>query len=115
MIARILTFIAIACLAAPVFAHAFPQHLEPGAGATLKVAPDRVALSFSEKLEPVFSGVTVTNSSGQSVAAGGVAIRGNSMMVPLRSLAPGTYRVAWHVVSVDTHRTEGAYTFAVKP
>jgi methionine-rich copper-binding protein CopC len=37
------------------------------------------------------------------------------MMVPLRSLAPGTYRVAWHVVSVDTHRTEGAYTFAVKP
>ncbi len=111
----ILTALAAACLATPAMAHAFLQHAEPGAGATLKPAPVRVALDFSEKLEPAFSGVAVTDSSGRSVEGGAVVIRGNSMVVPLRTLPPGTYRVVWHAVSVDTHRTEGAYTFAVKP
>ncbi|HEY1213883.1 MAG TPA: copper resistance CopC family protein [Bryobacteraceae bacterium] len=115
MIARVLTFFALACCAAPALSHAFPEHAEPGAGATLRVSPSRVALSFSEKLEPVFSSVTVTDSSGHSVAAGATVFGGNSMVLPLRSLGPGRYRVAWHVVSVDTHRTEGAYSFTVKP
>jgi methionine-rich copper-binding protein CopC len=35
--------------------------------------------------------------------------------VPLKALRPGTYRVSWHAVSIDTHRTEGAFTFTVKP
>ena len=115
MIVRVVTAVAIACCTTPAFAHAFLQHAEPGAGATLKVPPGRVALSFTEKLEPVFSGITVTDSYGRSVAAGAIAISGNSMVVPLRSLPPGKYQVAWHAVSVDTHRTEGAYSFAVKP
>jgi methionine-rich copper-binding protein CopC len=29
------------------------------------------------------------------------------------SLAPGIYRVVWRVVSVDTHVTEGDFTFEV--
>lgn len=115
MIARILTFVAITCCATSAFAHAFLQHAEPGAGATFKIAPSRVVLSFSEKLQPVLSGVSVTNLAGRNVAAGAVAIRGNSMLVPLSSLAAGTYRVVWHVVSADAHRMEGAYSFAVKP
>jgi copper resistance protein C len=115
MITRILTSVALACCATPTFAHAFLQHAEPGAGMTLKAAPSRVALSFSEELEPVFSGVAVTDSSGHNVGAGAVVIRGKSMVAPLRSLVPGSYRVVWHVVSVDTHRTEGTYSFAVKP
>jgi len=31
------------------------------------------------------------------------------------ALAPGVYKVSWRVVSVDTHSTEGDYTFEVKP
>ena len=115
MIARfILISLALASCATPAFAHAFLQHADPGAGAALKAPPSRVALSFSEKLEPVFSGAAVTDSSGRNVAAGAVVIRGKSMVIPLRHLAPGSYRVAWHVVSVDTHRTEGAFSFAIK-
>jgi hypothetical protein len=30
-------------------------------------------------------------------------------------LTPGTYRVSWRVVSVDTHPTEGNFTFTIKP
>ena len=116
MIARfILAFSSIACCAAPASAHAFLQRAEPGAGAALRAPPSRVALTFSEKLEPSSSGVSVTDTSGRNVEGGAVAIRGNAMMAPLRSLAPGKYRVVWHVVSVDAHRTEGAYSFTVKP
>jgi copper resistance protein C len=107
--------LAVACAATPAFAHAFLQHADPGAGATLKAPPKRVALTFSEKLEPVFSGIAVTDVSGRNVEAGGPAIGGNSMLAPLRPLPPGRYRVVWHAVSVDTHRTEGAYSFTVKP
>ena len=110
-----LASLAITCFAAPLFAHAFLQHAEPGAGATLRVPPKRVALTLSEKLEPVFSGMAVTDASGRNVEAGAVVIGGNSMVAPLRLLPPGSYRVVWHAVSVDTHRTEGAYSFAVKP
>jgi methionine-rich copper-binding protein CopC len=108
-------FLGLAFLTTPALAHAFLQHADPGAGATLRESPKRVALVFSEKLEPVFSGVAVTDASGHSVEAGAIVIGGNSMMAPLRPLPPGRYRVTWHVVSVDTHRTEGAYSFAVTP
>jgi copper resistance protein C len=33
--------------------------------------------------------------------------------VTLPKLPPGTYTVNWHVTSVDTHKTEGNYTFTV--
>ena len=102
-------------MSAPAFAHAFLQRAEPGAGATLRAPPKQVALSFSEKLEPIFSGVTVTDGSGHSVEAGAVVIGGKSMVAPLRPLPSGSYRVTWHAVSVDTHRTEGAYSFTVRP
>jgi hypothetical protein len=110
-----LVCLAIAGATMPASAHAFLQHAEPGAGAALSAAPKRVALSFTEKLEPVFSGVTVADSSGHGVETGAALIGGNTMIVVLRPLAPGTYRVNWHAVSVDTHRTEGAYSFTVRP
>ena len=112
---RFLAFAAIACSAAPAFGHAFLNHADPGAGATLRSAPPRVVLVFSEKLEGAFSGVAVVDAAGRSVEAGLAVTRGNSMAVALRPLTPGKYRVMWHAVSVDTHRTEGAYSFAVKP
>lgn len=111
----IIASLALGCSATPALAHAFMQHADPGAGATLRTPPKRVALTFSEKLEPVFSGIAVTDASGRSVEAGAVVIGGNAMIAPLRPLPPGHYRVVWHVVSVDAHRTEGAYSFTVKP
>jgi methionine-rich copper-binding protein CopC len=107
--------LAIAGLATPAFAHAFLQRAEPGAGATLKAPPTRVALVFSEKLEPVFSGIAVSDVAGRNVEAGAAVFSGNAMVAPLRQLPPGRYRVVWHAVSVDTHRTEGAYSFTVNP
>lgn len=109
----LVALVAFAGLASPASAHAFLKHAQPSAGASLASAPKSIALAFTEKLEPAFSGVTVTDAAGHSVAASAAVIDGVSMIVPLRPLGRGTYRVAWHAVSVDTHRTEGAYSFTV--
>jgi methionine-rich copper-binding protein CopC len=43
--------------------------------------------------------------------------RGNrtQLRVPLKLLPPGTYKVMWRVLSVDTHRTQGDFTFRIGP
>ena len=111
----ILACLAIAAYAAPALAHAFLDHAAPGAGETIASPPKQVALAFTEQLEAAFSGVTVTDPAGRDVDAGKAVIAGESMTVALKTIGPGTYRVTWHAVSVDTHRTEGAYSFTVKP
>jgi methionine-rich copper-binding protein CopC len=93
-------------------AHAFLDHAEPRVGSTVRAAPREVSLSFTQNLESRFSTVTVTDASGQRVDGGRPIISGSTMRVPLRGIS-GTYRVSWRVLSVDTHTTEGAFTFRV--
>ena len=94
-------------------AHAFLDHAEPRVGNTVATAPREVTLWFTQKLEPAFSTITVTNSAGQRVDTGKTRVSGNQMSVSLRSGGAGTYRVNWRVLSVDTHRTDGNFTFRV--
>ncbi|RYY11978.1 MAG: copper resistance protein CopC, partial [Alphaproteobacteria bacterium] len=37
------------------------------------------------------------------------------LSVEVPTLAPGTYKVIWHATAVDTHKTEGNFSFTVKP
>ena len=38
------------------------------------------------------------------------------LVVPVKTaLQSGTYKVTWHAVSVDTHSTQGNFSFTVKP
>ena len=94
-------------------AHVFLDHAEPRVGNTVATAPREVTLWFTQKLEPAFSSITVTNSAGQRVDTGKTRVSGNQMSVSLRSGGAGTYRVNWRVLSVDTHRTDGNFTFRV--
>jgi copper resistance protein C len=94
-------------------AHAFLDHAEPRVGNTVATAPREVTLWFTQKLEPAFSTITVTNAAGQRVDTGKTRVSGNQMSVSLRSGGAGTYRVNWRVLSVDTHRTDGNFTFQV--
>ena len=94
-------------------AHAMLDHANPSVGSTVASAPHEVALTFTQNLESSFSSVQVTDSNGARVDQGKAQISGNSMRVGLKSLSPGTYRVRWHALSVDTHKTEGSFTFTV--
>jgi methionine-rich copper-binding protein CopC len=94
-------------------AHAFLDHASPLVGTTVRTAPHEVALSYTQELEPTFSTVEVTDASGARVDQGKPQISGSTMRVGLKSIGPGSYRVRWHVLSVDTHTTEGGFTFHV--
>ena len=101
-------------LAQPAFAHAFLQHASPGAGQTL-AAPKEISLTFSEKLEPGLSGASVMDAAGHDISGLSATVKDAAITVALPSLKPGLYHVTWHAVSVDSHRTEGGYTFTVQP
>ena len=94
-------------------AHAFLDHASPLVGSTVANAPSEVTLWFTQSLEAKFSSITVTNASGQRVDSGSSGVSGNVMRVSLRASGPGTYRVTWRVLSVDTHTTQGSFTFRV--
>jgi hypothetical protein len=102
--------------AATVQAHAFLDHANPAVGSTVPAAPETVTMWFTQQLEPAFTTATVTDASGNTVGAGPAQVDPNDPMelrVALKKLAPGTYTVAWHALSVDTHTTTGHFTFTV--
>jgi copper resistance protein C len=94
-------------------AHAFLDHAEPRVGNKVATPPREVTLWFTQKLEPAFSSVTVTNAAGQRVDTGKARVSGNQMSVSLRPGGTGTYHVIWRVLSVDTHTTDGSFSFQV--
>jgi methionine-rich copper-binding protein CopC len=93
-------------------AHARLDHASPAVGSTVSASPGQVTLFFTEALEPKFSGAEVHNSAGARVDAGSSA-SGNTLHVSVKSLSPGAYTVNWHVLSVDTHKTQGSFSFRV--
>jgi methionine-rich copper-binding protein CopC len=94
-------------------AHAFLDHGEPRVGNKVATPPRQVTLWFTQKLEPAFSSVTVTNAAGERLDSGKPRFSGNQMSVSLRPGGSGTYHVNWRVLSVDTHTTDGNFTFQV--
>jgi copper resistance protein C len=96
-----------------VSAHAMLDRAEPRVGNTVAKAPAEVTLWFTQTLEAAFSTITVTNAAGQRVDSGKTRVSGSQMSVSLRPGGPGTYHVTWRVLSVDTHTTDGNFTFQV--
>jgi hypothetical protein len=94
-------------------AHAFLDHAEPRVGSTVPSAPREVSLSFTQDLEPAFSTVEVRDANGARVDQGKAQVSASVIHVGLKPLQPGTYKVHWHVLSVDTHTTEGSFSFRV--
>jgi len=96
-------------------AHAFLDHASPLVGSSVPTAPREVTLWFTQNLEPAFSTMQVTDANSARVDQGNAQISSNTMRIALKALTPGSYKVRWHVLSVDTHKTEGAFSFHVGP
>ena len=99
-------------------AHPRLQVSNPAPGAVLKTAPKDIRLNFSEELVAAFTGLELKNAAGKSIPTGKTAfVPGDSskIVVPIGArLTPGTYNVAWHAVSVDTHRVTGSFSFKLR-
>jgi len=97
-------------------AHAFLDRAEPRVGSKVHTPPAEVKLWFTERLEPAYSRLKVVDARGQQVDKADVAVDASDPRVlraSLTPLGPGTYKVIWRVLSVDTHVTEGDFAFSV--
>jgi methionine-rich copper-binding protein CopC len=116
--AGLATLLLLLAAATGAGAHAFLDRAEPRVGGKLRTAPMQVTLWFTERLESAYSRVKVVNEAGKQVDKQDVGVDptdARALRVSLPPLGPGTYRVVWRVLSVDTHVTEGDFTFRVAP
>ena len=115
---RFILNLLLICVAgsARVQAHAFLKTAKPAVGSTVQTSPGEVRLTFTEKIEPAFSVIQVFDASGKEVDKRDVHV-GHSdqalLAISLPTLQPGTYKVVWRVVSIDTHVTKGNFTFRI--
>ncbi len=103
--------------ASALAAHTRPLAHRP-VGATVSTPPKQIAITFSESVEPAFSSIEVTDAAGNRDDTGKPQVAADDrqvLIVALQPLGPGAYKVVWHAVSVDTHKTQGSYSFTVAP
>jgi copper resistance protein C len=99
-------------------AHAHLKNPVPADKAVVDGSPLNLTLTFTEDVEPAFSGVEVLNAQNQPVAVEKAKLNDkqhDQLIVPIsKPLPSGQYQVNWHVLSVDGHKTKGSYAFSVK-
>ncbi|MGR3889203.1 copper homeostasis periplasmic binding protein CopC [Pseudomonas sp. 1152_12] len=111
------TFTLLASLlgASAAFAHAHLKSSEPAADSSVAVPKD-LRLTFTEGVEATFTKVSLSKD-GTEIAVKGLetpdADKKTLVVTPAAPLTAGTYKVEWHAVSVDTHKSEGTYSFKV--
>jgi methionine-rich copper-binding protein CopC len=114
---RMLVIMAACLFWHAAWAHAFLERASPAVGSEVSGSPPALTLTYSEPVEPLFSTIEVKNAGAAVVsdAKPTPSDDGRVLVVRLKKLSPGVYSVAWHVTSVDTHKTEGHFTFMVQP
>ena len=103
--------------APPVFAHAFLDHAIPGVGMTVSGPVRELRLYYTQGVVTAFSHVHVVSAEGAQIPASKPVNDPSDQQTVIvrlgRALGPGTYSVSWQVVSVDTHTTQGTFTFTI--
>jgi methionine-rich copper-binding protein CopC len=109
-------FLVVVAGSAGLEAHAFLKDAVPGVGSTVETSPNEVRIRFTENIEPSFSKIQVFDPSGKEVDKRDVHLDPSDhalLHVSLPRLGMGVYKVIWRVVSVDTHVTNGDFSFRV--
>lgn len=112
---KFLSCAAILCLiAAPALANARLVKSLPANGAKVK-SPHRILLTFSEALEPAFSGALLLDQDGRNLNGEPVKVSGRLITIRPERLEPGRYVVSWHSAGHEGKRLEGRVHFTVRP
>ena len=112
----VIFFLILVAASARLKAHAFLKDADPGVGSTIQTSPDEVRIRFTENIELAVSSIQVFDASGKEIDKRDLHLDSSDhalLHVSLPSLGAGTYKVVWRVVSVDTHVTNGSFTFRV--
>ena len=114
---RIVIFLLILVAASTrLKAHVFLKDADPGVGSTIQRSPSEIRIRFTENIEPAVSSIQVFDASGKEVDKGDLHLDRSDhalLHVSLPLLGAGIYKVVWRMVSVDTHVTNGNFTFRV--
>jgi copper resistance protein C len=113
---RLIFFLILVVVSARLEAHAFLKHADPGVGSTIPTSPGEVRIRFTENIEPAVSSIQVFDASGKEVDKRDLHLDRSDhalLHVSLPPLGAGTCKVVWRVVSVDTHVTNGNFTFRI--
>ncbi|MGI8569660.1 MAG: copper resistance CopC family protein [Methylocella sp.] len=98
-------------------AHAFLDHAVPGVGMTVSGPVRELRLYYTQGVVMAFSHVHVVSAAGAQIPTGKPVNDPSDQQTLIirlgRALGAGTYSVTWQVVSVDTHTTQGTFTFTV--
>jgi copper resistance protein C len=109
-------FLIFVAASARLEAHAFLKDANPEVGSTVQTSPSEVRIRFTENIEPAVSSIQVFDASGKEVDKRDLHLDRSDhalLHISLPQLGVGTYKVMWRVVSVDTHVTNGNFTFRV--
>ena len=112
----IVIFSILVAASAGLEAHAFLKDANPGVGSTIQTSPSEVQIRFTENIEPAVSSIQVFDASGKQVDKRDLHLDRSDhalLHISLPQLGVGTYKVTWRVVSVDTHVTNGNFTFRI--
>jgi methionine-rich copper-binding protein CopC len=112
---KLLLVLLLAGVGHAALAHAFLKRANPPVGSALAKLPGALVLSFTEDLEVPFCKVVVVGPNGAVAGHAPAAVPGHAdeLTIPLTPEGPGRYTVTWAALSVDTHHTQGSFTFTV--
>ena len=115
----LVAFVSLVFLAAPAFGHSSLQRSEPKADETVKVAPRKIRIWFSEPIKLGLSTFAVRDASGKQIDQRDLrADEKQPALVRLSlpaNLAPGIYKVTWSAVAQDLHVGKGGFSFRFWP
>ena len=112
----VIFFLILVVGSARLEAHAFLKDADPGVGSTIQTSPDEVRIRFTENIELAVSSIQVFDASGKEIDKRDLHLDSSDhalLHVSLPSLEAGSYKVVWRVVSVDTHVTNGSFSFRI--
>jgi methionine-rich copper-binding protein CopC len=98
-------------------AHSGLQQADPAPDSKLTRPPSEVKLYFTERLEPAYSTVHVTDTHGAEVDRQDAHVDATDpflLRATLKPLDRGAYTVTWRALSLDPHVAEGHFAFQVK-
>ena len=107
-------FAVMLLVTSPALANARLIKSSPANGARVK-SPSRILLTFSEALEPAFSGALLLDGDGHNWSGDPVKIDGLIMRLSPGWLPPGAYVVSWHSMGHEGRRLDGRIHFTVRP
>ncbi len=93
-------------------AHSALVSAVPADHAVLASGPTELVLTFNEEINPRFAQLALSRS-GDVVALNPATATGKVLRATLADPGPGTYRIAYRVVSADGHPISGETSFTV--